>query len=642
MDVATSHAFRLVARLCRLLPILSGMYNRKPVEDLRHSFLALGSEVEETVERFCNVALGCKSANPSEIHECPGSLADQLLHYSARVLPAFLELTNKFLATPASTPLRGNVMASITSCSLIVSISNQTWPLSPTLNPRLISGLCVLNASLPGLCLASKTKQAENAIFAMAAIGIRLFNAQIVCPPNMLSEILTTASSVYGRLLQTRSTHLSKPVAFTIARLLTVRHQHIPPAPPLVNPHQAMCNASHSAAWELGTMNLLVLTRCQVTEPDFPPCGFLDLLIAMPVQPMHPQIALSRVVWSLHTYAKRFPWISPSCTRMVLNLLTAFQESLPAEGEAEDAAALRAFLTHYARGALADFHALRPQKPPRQGQQQQQQQRQEDEEFDQYMRRAILPELLEKFASQRVTPISEKLWERAQVLMCGMGYFTWGLELHCRETCRNLRRRLYSDKERRGLRDSLAVRLMGSICTAFTATQMILLSAPQHHHLLILNRTLFKILSITEMDEQSQGIISKLIHHSLSLIRPPSGRHAQHDQTRLSHLMHQSLRLLHCTKQAATSPEQEREQEAARNRGWLQQEQNFVTQFPSVGPLLTGCCSLRCNNLTEASEALLPTLLCSGCRRARYCSVRCQRQAWQDGHKRLCKAASGS
>lgn len=56
------------------------------------------------------------------------------------------------------------------------------------------------------------------------------------------------------------------------------------------------------------------------------------------------------------------------------------------------------------------------------------------------------------------------------------------------------------------------------------------------------------------------------------------------------------------------------------------------------GPLLPGCCYLGCSNLTGVSEAALPTLLCSGCRRVRYCSVACQRAAWVGGgHSTLCK-----
>lgn len=56
------------------------------------------------------------------------------------------------------------------------------------------------------------------------------------------------------------------------------------------------------------------------------------------------------------------------------------------------------------------------------------------------------------------------------------------------------------------------------------------------------------------------------------------------------------------------------------------------------GRLLPGCCHLGCVNLAGVSEAALPTLLCSGCRGARYCSVECQRAAWlEGGHGMVCK-----
>lgn len=55
------------------------------------------------------------------------------------------------------------------------------------------------------------------------------------------------------------------------------------------------------------------------------------------------------------------------------------------------------------------------------------------------------------------------------------------------------------------------------------------------------------------------------------------------------------------------------------------------------GRLLPGCSYLRCTEIGGTSEASLPTLLCSGCRRTRYCSVRCQKAAWvQGGHSDVC------
>lgn len=55
------------------------------------------------------------------------------------------------------------------------------------------------------------------------------------------------------------------------------------------------------------------------------------------------------------------------------------------------------------------------------------------------------------------------------------------------------------------------------------------------------------------------------------------------------------------------------------------------------GRLLPGCANPSCKNICGVSEASLPTLLCSGCRRVRYCSVKCQRIAWTEGvHNELC------
>lgn len=55
------------------------------------------------------------------------------------------------------------------------------------------------------------------------------------------------------------------------------------------------------------------------------------------------------------------------------------------------------------------------------------------------------------------------------------------------------------------------------------------------------------------------------------------------------------------------------------------------------GRLLPGCCYWRCQNLEEVTEAALRTQLCSGCRKARYCSKDCQKAAWlEGGHSKVC------
>lgn len=67
-------------------------------------------------------------------------------------------------------------------------------------------------------------------------------------------------------------------------------------------------------------------------------------------------------------------------------------------------------------------------------------------------------------------------------------------------------------------------------------------------------------------------------------------------------------------------------------------EKHAMTHFN--GRMLPGCCYLGCNNVEGVSEAALKTQLCSGCRKARYCSVGCQRAAWRKGgHSTVCGCA---
>lgn len=60
------------------------------------------------------------------------------------------------------------------------------------------------------------------------------------------------------------------------------------------------------------------------------------------------------------------------------------------------------------------------------------------------------------------------------------------------------------------------------------------------------------------------------------------------------------------------------------------------------GRLLAGCCHLECRSMSGCSEAALPTRLCGGCRKVRYCSIECQRAAWDNGmHCKTCAGADG-
>lgn len=67
-------------------------------------------------------------------------------------------------------------------------------------------------------------------------------------------------------------------------------------------------------------------------------------------------------------------------------------------------------------------------------------------------------------------------------------------------------------------------------------------------------------------------------------------------------------------------------------------ERHTLLHFP--GRPLPGCCHITCTQLAGVSEESLPTQLCSGCRRVRYCSAKCQREAWlAGGHVSVCGTA---
>lgn len=69
---------------------------------------------------------------------------------------------------------------------------------------------------------------------------------------------------------------------------------------------------------------------------------------------------------------------------------------------------------------------------------------------------------------------------------------------------------------------------------------------------------------------------------------------------------------------------------------WLECLTAHAQRFPATR-LLLGCASLGCTNLHGLLDSHLPTLLCGGCGKVRYCSVDCQMRDWaKGGHGRVC------
>ena len=56
-----------------------------------------------------------------------------------------------------------------------------------------------------------------------------------------------------------------------------------------------------------------------------------------------------------------------------------------------------------------------------------------------------------------------------------------------------------------------------------------------------------------------------------------------------------------------------------------------------LGPSV-GCTNRRCMNVAGDSEDAMPMKQCKRCKRARYCSVMCQKEDWVTGHCRICQA----
>lgn len=72
----------------------------------------------------------------------------------------------------------------------------------------------------------------------------------------------------------------------------------------------------------------------------------------------------------------------------------------------------------------------------------------------------------------------------------------------------------------------------------------------------------------------------------------------------------------------------------------MQQQALYWSNFYAdlgMCPPVRKCGNFACDNKSGCSESALPSLLCSGCQKVRYCSVKCQKYAWINcGHKEKC------
>lgn len=69
---------------------------------------------------------------------------------------------------------------------------------------------------------------------------------------------------------------------------------------------------------------------------------------------------------------------------------------------------------------------------------------------------------------------------------------------------------------------------------------------------------------------------------------------------------------------------------------WTPTQDLFVSQHLAPAAALLGCANPLCTTLTCPSEAQLVLYSCGGCGGVRYCSRKCQGQAWELGHGEVC------
>lgn len=141
------------------------------------------------------------------------------------------------------------------------------------------------------------------------------------------------------------------------------------------------------------------------------------------------------------------------------------------------------------------------------------------------------------------------------------------------------------------------------------------------------------LLSLAWIDERNTYVrLMCKKRHQLEIkpVQPPMHHHLDACHTRLNTLTLESLLQQGGKPLGRIPPKAEHKIQLA--IGWAGFARTYLH-----GRVSPGCCHLGCTNLSGVSEAALPTQLCGGCRRVRYCSVVCQKEAWvEGGHQLVC------
>lgn len=560
-------------------------------------------------------------STPQEVR-CVAQLTTLLDTFASTVLPQLMDKLMLLMLSVVGTLAHDRHQDAVTklmlSGTLVLRGEDRTCPPLIKLCPAL--GKALHKYVLWMQCCTLTSVQADSTITMVCSSLMKCAPCRLfaIVPPAMVVDVLTTAASAYDRILYPRSqvTSNSAPANLMYLVMFRTNLRGITEPPPSVQLAENISRDTTAVAHLLGKLAFVAVARC--AEPI--PTQFFQVLLdnvrlmAVPCRPaaLPTRFGNASVIRSLHECARRYPGCSMDCTRIIESLMPG-----KLEADAEDGAVALISTANHCVQQASQWIQRRVRDPghPETG-----------------------LHLLTTHANVLTSIAHLKGGDASNRAPCVRKLF---LLLTVPGSLITLEA-LLRDKVLRKIPTSVVIALVRSAYSITDAATLLPLEHIAYRSLLSLNSTLNKLLHYLLRRRASEDLTYDLVCILTSTAAMVARMGKAIKQTH-------RLYILLCWCFPAVLARLRRDKVTVGSGtpassviltqiltdlgpGYLQR---YSTRYS--GELFCFCSNPACENLDGFSESTLRTQLCSGCRRARYCGVKCQKAHWlAGGHVHEC------
>lgn len=439
-----------------------------------------------------------------------------------------------------------------------------------------------------------------------------------IIPMSMVHDVLNTTADAYDRILYPRGPTPQHAAANLVIPLIVRNNLKVTQSTEM-NAKAAMLSQDTCAvAHQMSKLAFVAIAGCDALVPE----QYLNVLLRDVIittvtwRPLTTRFRDASIIRSLHECALRYPACGEDCTKAIETLMPGrlMQLGRPMQ---DGSAALLSALNHCVQLALLWIKRTRTCRPTR----------------------TCKPTGIHLLTTYCTVLASISHLKGGDAGSRTLGIRTLFLSLTVPGTLIALEALLRDYFLRLPLAVPPAL-TMSFVCCAYTVTDALTLLPLQRHAyrgLLSLNSTLLKLVRYVLTQPHNDTTMWHLLG-MLTCNTAMASRIGKGDKWSYR------LYMLLCLSFPAVISKL-RDVRVAVSPGTLSTSQALLDIFADTGPgylqryamtgfggeLLCFCSNDMCGNLDGVSDATLPTQLCGGCKRARYCSIACQKAHWLEG-----------